>query len=82
MIRLYFNVRGPQPWSVDHGEGTPERTATHVSILRGGCFTKTRELKEGVDPEKTPKAWIEWPDDRRYAEVAALVNSDGGIVIK
>ena len=57
MIRLYFNssATGERPWSVDHGEGTPEETVNSVIISE--CDADTRLDKDA--PSGRPTGWIE-----------------------
>ena len=57
MIRIYFNARNAPEgiWSVDEGDGTPERNFDHIEILGGHWAT-------GGNPGATkdqPSAWIE-----------------------
>lgn len=79
MLRLYFNRRGPLPWSVDRGPGTEEFTFKKV-ILQGRGRTVYTPLAPGEDPEAVPCAWIEldggiiWShvEDPAVAYVASL----------
>jgi hypothetical protein len=58
MIRLYFNKRGGEPWSIDCGPGTPESTHGRVLIETDG--RAVYDPKAG-DNQNTPTAWIEFP---------------------
>lgn len=58
MVRLYFNRRCEKPWSLDHGDGTPETQVEKVHVLAVGNtetnFTET-------DRENKPCSWVEFP---------------------
>lgn len=62
MIRLYFNQRGPEPWTLDQG---PAGTKLNLSnsdanalLQHFGVEVKTN-LSES-NPELEPTAWVEF----------------------
>ena len=56
-IRIYFNKRGPLPWSVDQGIGTPEYQVLAVTMDHvNGRLIHQPEAGDNVG---TPTAWIE-----------------------
>jgi len=56
MIRLYFNRRCAQPWSLDNGPGTPELTCAHVIVSAPGL---TMYDASQTDPDQAC-AWVEF----------------------
>jgi hypothetical protein len=60
VIRVYFNKRGPRPWSVDKGTGTKELTFKSVSLQAANGIALF-DPKAG-DNLNSPTAWIEFAD--------------------
>jgi hypothetical protein len=57
-VRLYFNVAGELPWSVDNGLGTSEQNFRHVEFYQ--ATGRTRYEPSLGDNKNTPTAWIEF----------------------
>jgi hypothetical protein len=55
-FRIYFNVRGKFPWSVDTGPGTPEYTTKKVSLV--DVIGETVFDPSAGDNKNTPTAWV------------------------
>lgn len=55
--RVYFNRRGPLPWSVDSGIGTEEWRTRAVVIL--GCECRMRFEPDQGDNDTAPTAWVD-----------------------
>jgi hypothetical protein len=71
MVRVYFNRRGPLPWSLDYGSQQTEVNVAHITINSTIGYTMTDP--HNTDPEK-PSGWIEFPDAAmRIDEGTALV---------
>jgi hypothetical protein len=56
-VRVYFNKRGPLPWSIDYGDQESEIHVRMIQIV--DVQACTREDFSNPDPEK-PTAWFEF----------------------
>lgn len=56
MIRVYYNRRGPLPWSFDFG--TQDTEVNVASIRLEGVTATSNADPENRDPDK-PSAWLE-----------------------
>ena len=56
-FRVYFNIRGNFPWSVDTGPGTPEFTTKKVWLV--DVIGETIFNPKAGDNRHTPTAWIQ-----------------------
>lgn len=55
-IRIYYNRRGPLPWSFDYGDQESETNLE--SIVLDHVYATSHIDAENRDPEK-PSAWLE-----------------------
>ncbi len=57
-VRIYFNKRGPLPWSIDYGDQTTEVNVKLIHIQSAGTAITCEDFTH-QDPEK-PSAWLEF----------------------
>ena len=77
--RLYFNHRGPLPWSIDTGLQTDEYQCKHV-IFDGvaGCTVYRPTVG---DNQETPTAWVEF-EDVQMSIVSTKTDGDTVLILK
>lgn len=59
-IRLYYNKRGPLPWSVDEGVDTEEKQVKEVLVLEVNGHTRVDFTFDTVCFPDRPSAWMEF----------------------